>query len=436
MTLRRLAALTGALLACTTPGAAAPPAADDPDWLRRAVREAAPGAVIDVPAGPHAGPIIIDRPLHLRGARGALIAGSGHGHVVEIRAPDVTVSGLTIRGSGADLTHDDAGIHVGAPGARLHGNTIVDTLHGIYVRGVDDCRISANVIRGRAPVEQIADPLTTDLRLSAAELCSTPLAQDRRGNGIHVWKGAGHLITGNDIRGTRDGIYFSFCDRTVVRGNVIRGVRYGLHYMYSDDNVFERNRFTESSAGSALMYSRSIELRDNRFLANRSHRAYGLLMHTVEETRVENNVIVGNTIGLFVENSVGNTFVGNRLRANYIAVRLSDSSTGNRFSANRMLGNIHAVESSGRNRDNRWSIAGVGNRWDDALAFDFDRDGIADTPHHEADLFGPWRRAFPEIGLLAGSPGERALRFLHARLRLPGLPGVKDEHPLLETAAR
>ena len=43
----------------------------------------------------------------------------------------------------------------------------------------------------------------------------------------------------NAIRGTRDGIYFSFAEKTTVRGNKITRVRYGLHYMYSDDNLFE-----------------------------------------------------------------------------------------------------------------------------------------------------------------------------------------------------
>jgi nitrous oxidase accessory protein len=33
--------------------------------------------------------------------------------------------------------------------------------------------------------------------------------------------------------------------------------------------------------------------------------------------------------------------------------------------------------------------------------------------------------------LLAGSPAERLLRFVHARLALPGLAGVVDTAPLI-----
>ncbi len=398
--------------------------------LQRAIDAAEPGAAVRVPAGTHAGPLVIAKPLRLLGSEGAVIDGQAQGHVIDVRAPDVEIAGLVIRRSGSNLSTDDAGVHVRAPRAIIRNNTIVDTLHGIYLRKADQCRIEHNVIRGRAAQTTIADPLTRGLRLTSAELCSVELEQDRRGNGIHIWNGSRQIIADNDIRGTRDGIYFQFCDESRIERNVIADVRYGLHYMYSDANVFEENLFTRNAAGSAIMYSNGITLRRNRFIANRSHRAYGLLMHTVEATRIENNMIEGNTVGVFVENSTINHFIGNRIEDNYIALRLSDSSDENCFTANSLRGNIHAVETSGLNRSNRFTSDGIGNFWDGALHIDLDGDGIADAPHHETDLFGRWRRTFPEIGLLSGSPGERALRFVHARVRVPGMPGVDDQRPL------
>lgn len=408
----------------------------DGDWLKRAIDEAEPGATLHVPAGVHRGAVVIAKPLRLIGEPGAVLEGTGEGHVVAITAPDVEVAGFVIRKSGRNLSNDDAGIHVTAARAVLRDNTIVDTLHGVYLKQAPEGRVIGNVIRGRAAVETIEDPMTSDLRMSNAELCSVELEQNQRGNGIHVWNCAGHTIEENDIRGTRDGIYFSFCDRTTVRRNTIRNVRYGLHYMYSDENVFEENTFTESAAGAALMYSNEIVLRGNRFLANRSHRAYGLLMHTVERTEVAENEFAGNTVGAFVENSISNEFRGNGVTGNYIGLRVSGSSDGNTFSANELAGNIHAVETGGAAEANAWSVDGVGNFWPDAVKLDLDRDGIADVPHKEADLFGAWRRDFPEIGLLSGSPGERALRVVHARLKVPGIPSVSDPRPLAARNAR
>lgn len=421
----RALALGGILLPAT--GLAA-----EANWLRQALATAPAGAVIEVPAGVHPGPFVIDRPLRLRGANGATLEGTGRGHVVTISAPGVEVSGFLIRRSGSNLSTDDAGIHVRAPGAVIHGNTIVDTLHGIYLRQASESRITNNVIRGRTAAVAIADPLTRGLQLSGDELCSVELEQDRRGNGIHIWNSRGHVIEGNHIRGTRDGIYFSFCNETIVRRNVIADVRYGLHYMYSNRNEFEENVFTRNAAGSALMYSNFITLRRNRFVANRSHRAYGLLMHTVEHSRLEENTFAGNTVGVYFESCLANVVVGNTISTNYIGLRLSSSSDENGFSANRFRGNVHPVETAGESPRNRWAVAGVGNFWADAVRLDLDHDGIADVPHRETDLFGGWRREFPEIGLLSGSPGERAVRFMHQRIRLPGIPGITDPRPLAQ----
>ena len=108
----------------------------------------------------------------------------------------------------------------------------------------------------------------------------------------------------------------------------------------------------------------------------------------------------------------------------------------NQFSGNTLRSNVHAVETSGRHGRNQWSVDGVGNYWEDALKLDLDRDRIADVPHSETDLFGAWRRDFPEIGLLSRSPGERAVRFIHTRIHLPGIPGVRDPHPLTRPAVR
>jgi nitrous oxidase accessory protein len=238
-------------------------------------------------------------------------------------------------------------------------------------------------------------------------------------------------VARNRIRRTRDGIYFSFVDRSEVRENDVEGVRYGLHYMYSDENRFEGNVFRDNAAGAALMSSHDIILRNNQFLANQSHRSYGVLLQTVEGSLLEGNRISGNTIGVFFESGHGNRLIDNRIDRNHIGIHASDSSDGNQFAGNRFVGNLHTVETTGGNLTSRWSIDGRGNYWDDAVTLDLNHDGIGDVPHRELDLFGALRRDLPVIGLLGGSPAERLLRFVHARVALPGLAGVVDPAPLI-----
>jgi nitrous oxidase accessory protein len=359
--------------------------------------------------------------------------------VVTVRAADVEIAGFSIRHSGRDLFEDQAAVYVTGDRAVIRGNIISDMLHGIYVRKANDCRILDNLIRGDgAPRETISDPVTNGIKAGDAasgEICSVPDPLDRRGNGIHLWNSSGHLIAGNRIRGTRDGIYFSFTSQTVARDNSIQHVRYGLHYMYSDGNTFERNVFSDNAAGAALMYSKRLVLRHNRFVANRSQRAYGLLLQSIDDTRIEDNTIEGNTVGLYLENGNNNTVRANRIAGNYVGLRVDDSTAGTSFSENDSSANIHPLETNGDNTANRWAVAGRGNHWENADTLDLNRDGVADLPHHEADLFGPWRRAFPAIGLLSASPGERLMRLIHSRLALPGLPGITDPKPLVSAAS-
>ena len=185
------------------------------------------------------------------------------------------------------------------------------------------------------------------------------------------------------------------------------------------------------------MYSKGLTLARNRFVANRSHRAYGLLLQSVDDSLISANEIAGNTLGLFLENGHANRVLGNRIAGNHVGIRVSDSSDANVFAGNRFTGNIHPVETTGDNRSNQWAADGRGNQWEGgASTLDLDRNGIADLPHRELDLFGGLRRELPAIGLLAGSPAERLLRFVHARLAIPGAAGHRRSGAARRSPAR
>jgi nitrous oxidase accessory protein len=427
------AALSAAALGRVAAGSTEP--ADGGAGLRARIAAAEPGATIHVAAGRYTGPFVIDRPLTLIGHGRPLLVGDRTTHVIAVRAADVAIEGFEIRGSGLDLSLDHAGVHVTAPRVIVRDNRIVECLHGVYVRHADGARVEGNTILGLADAaEASVDPLAArpGPKPGDGELCAAPANQNRRGNGVHIWNSAGHTIAGNVIRDTRDGIYFSFVDRSTVRDNDIARVRYGLHYMYSDENRFDRNVFSDNAAGAALMYSKGLTLAGNRFVANRSHRAYGLLLQSVDDSLISANEIAGNTLGLFLENGHANRVLGNRVAGNHIGIRVSDSSDANVFAGNRFTGNIHPVETTGDNRSNQWAADGRGNQWDGASTLDLDRNGIADLPHRELDLFGGLRRELPAIGLLAGSPAERLLRLVHARLAIPGAGGIVDPAPLVD----
>ncbi len=71
--------------------------------LAAALAQAEPGATIVVPAGVYPGPLTIDKAVTLEGDDWPVIQGTLHGDVITVNAPDVTLRGLVIRGSGDSL---------------------------------------------------------------------------------------------------------------------------------------------------------------------------------------------------------------------------------------------------------------------------------------------------------------------------------------------
>lgn len=403
--------------------------------LQEEIDRAPSGGTLTFPAGRYEGPITVTKPLTLRGEPGAEIVGNGEGNVITIQGEHVTIEGFRISGSGLDLGRDNAAIFIQGDFAIIRQNHIQESLHGIYVKKANDCRIEENTIRGKEQVT-LGQPPPGSARFApdSSENCEISLDQNRRGNGIHLWNSQRAAIIGNDIRHARDGIYLSFTNRSRIIGNIATQVRFGLHYMYSDYNLFEENRFEKNDAGAVLMYSKSLLIRRNTFAANVGHRAYGIVMVAVDNSRLEENRFTGNSIGLFLELSNSNILLSNTITHGYIGVRLTGSSDTNRFSRNLFSANLHPVEIDSSLGDNDWAIDGAGNHWGTA-EIDLNGDGIGDLPHRETDLLGALRRPFPMVALLSGSPAIDLVRFAQHAAPLPRVPTIVDPAPLVRSGA-
>lgn len=398
-----------------------------PFSIQEKIDQAEPGAVIVIPPGHYYGNLVIDKPLTLRGEDLPHIEGEQNGKTIGILAPDVTIDGFRISHSGLNLSRDEAGIHVQGDRAVLKNNLIHDSLHGVYVREANSVEIHDNEIRGiqETAIENLSasSPGATDDALCV-------VGQDRRGNGIHFWNSSGNLITGNRISNTRDGIYFSFTSESTIENNHVFATRYGLHYMYSDDNYFAGNLFEDNVAGAALMFSKNVVVHGNHFTKNSGSRAYGLLLHNVDRSIIQDNDIDGNSTGIYMQDSHANETRRNRVAHNYVGMRLTSNSTNNLFHNNDIGFNLHNIYLAGRNNNNSWTKDGRGNIWANAAKLDLDGDGVSEIPHREIDLIGDRRDTFPLISLLTESPALKALQFALQRAPIPNTHYITDEYPL------
>ena len=375
--------------------------------LQPLIEAAAPGEVLLLAPGRHAGPLVIDRPLALRGEPGAIVEGPGTGSVITVTAPDVRIEGLEVTGSGSDLPAMDSAILVQqtAPRAMVRGNRIMNNLFGVYLHGAADSRVESNVIVGRR-----------DLRLAEA------------GNGVSIWNAPGAAIIGNAISQGRDGIYVKISHHNRFENNTFSRLRFAIHYMYTNDSRIAGNRSRGNHVGWAIMYSERLDIEDNVSDDDRDH---GLLLNSTNDSRVIGNVVRhGGEKCVFVYNANNNRLESNWFEGCPIGIHFTAGSEGNVMTGNAFVANRVQVKYVGT-RFIDWAAGGRGNYWSDNPAFDLDGDGIADRPYRPNDVMDEilWTR--PQAKLLANSPAVQLVRWAQARFPALYPGGVFDSAPLM-----
>jgi len=373
-----------------------------------AIAAAAPGDEIRVRRGVYREDLVLDRKLAIVGEDRPTLFGTGVGSVVTVIAGGCVFSGFVIEGSGAGDTNEmDAAVQIRSNGNRIVDNTMRRVFYGIVVTDARHNEIADNEIRG---------------------LSERPFGQ--RGDGIYLFRAPENFVARNRISGERDAIYFQYAPRGRAVDNIATDSRYGLHDMFSDDAVIARNTFAGSAVGANIMNSRRIRVESNRIAGNRGVPGVGLTLKDCDDSVVRANWIDANARGLLLDGSSSNRLLDNRFTGNDTAVTLFSSAERNGFGGNQFVDNWSDVVVSGTDARTEWSVDGRGNYWDRYRGFDFDGDGIGDSPH---PLIGPFERleaANPAVRLFLRSPAAAGLE-LAARMSVRVSPDAIDRHPLV-----
>jgi nitrous oxidase accessory protein len=375
--------------------------------IAAAVAMAKPGDVVVITAGTYREPTIVVRTpnVTLEGRGWPVLDGEGNRAVLVIEAPDVTVRGLEVTGTGVSNLVDRAGIRArGAERCRIEGNRVRDNLFGIYLERSASCVVRKNEVRGSGT------------------------SQTSSGNGIHLWQSPAARIEDNHVTGQRDGIYFEFSPGGRTSGNVSeRNQRYGLHFMYSDSCRYERNEFRANSAGVAVMYSRGVIISGNRFAGAWGGGAYGLLLKEILGGEISGNTFDRNSTGIFLEGASRLTVRGNDFTGNGWAARVFADATENHFTGNRFRANAFDVTTNSRSANSTFE----GNWWDSYRGYDLDRDGVGDVPFHPVRLFALVVEQHPASLLLLRSPTVAVLDAAERVLPVLTPAALVDRKPLM-----
>ena len=360
--------------------------------------------------GIHQGPLVLDRPTVVIAESGAVLRGTGKGTVLEVRAAGSIVRGLRIERSGRDPDQYDAGVLVAADSVLLENLVIRDVLFGVYVN-----KARAVTLRGL----DIAGP--------------PGLRESKRGDGITFYAARNVLAQSNRISDVRDGMYFSYSDSIRVLDNTVTRVRFGLHYMFSHENHFERNVFSDNAAGAVIMFSRGLVVTDNVFAWNAGSRSYGLVLQQATDPIVTGNLLVGNGIGVSVDNVIRGTFTDNVVAGNWLGLQLASNSEATRVTGNAVFANTFAATGGADSAAYRLCVDGRGNYWGGAATgggYDLGGDGVLDRPYAASSPLAELALRREGLRLWLTSPAAKLLEWAERTFPVFAVDGATDRCPL------
>jgi nitrous oxidase accessory protein len=307
------------------------------------------------------GNLIINRSIVFRGINYPVLDGENKCEIVSVKANNVTVDGFMIRHSGRSSVDDIAGIKIyNTRNVVIQNNILDDTNFGIYTQGGLRCTIKNNRLTARGTEEL------------------------QSGNGIHCWRCDSMVITGNTIRGHRDGIYFEFVTNSTIWRNTSEGnVRYGLHFMFSQDDYYVTNIFKNNGSGVAVMYSHGVKMYNNFFEENWGDASFGILLKDISDSYIQGNHFLRNTVGIHMEGSSRIEMQKNEFLNNGWAIKIQASCDNNNINRNNFIGNTFDISTNGSLVLNSFT----GNYWDKYEGYDINRDKKGDIPYHPVSMY-------------------------------------------------
>ncbi len=377
--------------------------------VQAAIDAANVGDTVQVRAGLYTGNLTLHKQIALEGIGRPTLRGEGAASVVTVFADGCVIRGFIIEHSGGDLAREDSGILLKSSNNQIEDNELRDILYGIYLYSSHGNVLRRNRIRGRSELEQ-----------------------GDRGAGLHLWNSPDNIIEDNVISEERDGMYIQSCNGNQIRRNRVFNLRYGLHYMFSDRNIFEDNFFSNNVAGAAIMYSNKIEFRRNAFVHNRGFSSFGILFQECSELLAEENFIVDNATGIFMEALRKTTFRHNTIANNDVALQMFSSSDANVFTENNFIDNLSPLQLIGRSTTTKWSESGRGNFWSDYEGYDLNEDGRGDVPLKIQNVFEFMEGNHPRLRLYLDSPAARAMAVAEKTFPILRASSEIDEAPLMK----
>lgn len=361
--------------------------------LQDAIDKAKDGSTLSLNAGVYEGNLIIDKALTIVGKEdGVVIKGDGDGSVVQITSSFVTLKNLRITHSGERHDKLDGAISLtNVKHCEINKVHIDDCLFGIDMQMVSNSKIVNSYITSK----------------------DSPIGL--RGDGIRLWYSNDNVIQDNTLFKSRD-IVVWYSHNNHITSNNAKYCRYSLHFMHSGKNYVRDNHFEFNSVGIFLMYSKDTIATNNLIKSSLGATGMGIGLKDASNLIIQDNTIIYNAQGLYVDRSPfdpgsTNTINKNKILYNSEAIHFHSKSESNNISENDFKGNIEDIVNDSRDvktHKNHFSL----NYYDQYEGFDRNRDNIGDSPHKEYQYADKLWLYNENVKFFYGSPVISLLNFL------------------------
>lgn len=379
--------------------------ADTTTDLQPLIDQAPPNSEIHLERGLYEGPVVIDKPLTIKGEQGAVIDGGKRDNVVTIQADDVTIRGVTIQHSGKGA--QQAGILLDkAKTATISESTFTNVHYGILVRGGGSHTISRN------------------------HFSSYPGHFSARGNGIHLLATKNNRLIENEMTNVQDGIYLDESSNNAMNDNTISEARYATHFMFSTNNSVKDNHFFGNINGIMAMNSKGIDIAENTFEKQLNYRGFGVLIYETEDVRLEDNELLYNHNGLSLQSSNKILIKNNLVAGNYIGLITEGENSDVQISENRLEGNIIQTKLTGTSFP--LDDGKIGNYWDDYHSYDLNGNSIGEIAYNGGSSYSSLLHQYPHLQFYFESPAMTVWQSVEKMFSLQSDDGNTDRFPLVK----
>lgn len=356
--------------------------------LQPRIDRAVNGEVITLAPGTYSGPIVIDKSVTIQGDDSVVLINPKAAPAISVQSDEVRLTGFRVR---QEHLGEHAAIHVTANQVVLSDLDIESQGYGIILRKASQGTLQHNLIRWTGP-------------------SSTKNAL--KGNGIDLYASQEIRITDNEIHDVRDGIYMENSRSIEVANNRLFGNRYAIHLMYVHLSNVTGNLGERNVTGAMVMGANKAVVTGNTFRKQSENvHSQGILLYDVQRSIVADNVLEGNRVGLYIQESSENEISRNDLLRNFVGVQFNHAE-GNELHSNRFVSNVieaQAVES--RNNVIRH------NYWDSFQGLDLNGDGVSEAAYAINPFYQRLIQRNSAFQLFFQSPGMMFLSDLHTEGR-------------------